>query len=461
MTRSIHTTRRDLCKEESFDYSDSGVHTKRLTYLREELETKRLIKQIERDQHDSSLPMPVSADDIPIRVSDEGEFIHYSASIDDIREVIRRLPAGVMDGITSIELCLGINHQRRMIESYMTADPLTGRIGHEILPGVYTGACLGVYYRNRPQISMFAHVYEPSLPNRDVWEIILRLAMLSTFVHEAAHHFDATMRTGSRWRRDNPDHVEIYAQHAQYDWVPKYVIPYLEEQYPEQVRRFQEWVGHYGGAEMPLRCLVDEPDWLVNGKLYAPMSRIFRIWGALSRLARDVTDDVALIRMRLGFAFDLHCSEIYDVPLEIIESVLGEYPDDVEALTLKADIFIHQERYDEAEPLLRKVFSIDGDDQKAWRHLADLHKCKKEWSELLSVANHILNTMCEYDDYDTLNALEKSARAYLELGDYENCEIRLAEMADYKGIVADKKLKELRKDLAKRMSSQTLSASIP
>ena len=452
MARSVHTTRRDLSREESFDYSDPGTHTKHLTYLREELETKRLIKQIARDQHDSASPMPASADGIPIRVSDEGEFIHYSAREDDIREVIRRLPAGVLDGITSIELCLGTNHQRGIIESYMTADPMTGRIGHEMLPGVYTGACLGVYYRNRPQISVFAYVYEPSMPNRDVWEIILRLGMLSTFVHEAAHHFDTAMRRGSRWRGDNKDHVEIYAQCAQYDWVPKYVIPYLEERYPEEVRRFQDWVKHYGGAEMPLRCLVDEPNWLVKGKLYAPMSRIFGIWGALSRLARDVTDEVELIRMRLGFAFDLHCSENYDVPLEIIERVLEEHPDDVEALTLKADVYIHQERYDEAEPLLRKAISIDGNDREAWRHLADLHKFKKEWSELLSVANHILDTMCEYEDYDTLDALEKSARAYLELGDYENCEIRLAEMADYKGIIADRKLKELRGDLAKKMS---------
>lgn len=451
MARSIHTTRQDLHREESFDYADSGAHTKRLTYLREELETKRLIKQIGRDQCDSALPMPASADDIPIRVSDEGEFVHYSASIDDIREVIKRLPAGLLDGITSIKLCLGINQQRGLVEGSMEPDPLTGRSGYELLPGVYTGGCLGVYYRNRPQISIFAHVFEPSLPSRDVWEIILRLGMLSTFVHEAAHHFDATMRTGSRWRRDNQNHVEIYAQRAQYDWVPKYVIPYLEERYPNQVRRFQEWVGHYGGAEMPLRCLVDEPNWLVEGKLYAPMSRIFGIWGALSRLAKDVTDDVELIRMRLGFAFDLHCSENYDIPLEIIERVLEEYPDDAEALTLKADIYIHQERYDDAEPLLRKAISIDRSDRKAWRHLADLHKCRREWPELLSVSNHILDTMCEYEDYDTLNALEKSARAYLELGDYENCEIRLAEMADYKGIVADKKLKELREDLAKRM----------
>lgn len=451
MARSIHITRQDLSREESFIYSDPGAHTKRLTYLREELETKRLIKQIGRDQHDSALPMPASADDIPIRVSDEGEFIHYSASIDDIREIIKRLPVGVLDGITSIELCLGINHQRGIIESYMTADPLTGRVGHEMLPGVYTGACLGVYYRNRPKISVFAHVFDPSLPNRDVWEIILRLGMLSTFVHEAAHHFDATMRTDSRWRWDNPDRVEVYAQRTEYDWVPMYVIPYLEERYPEQVRRFQEWIRYYGGAEIPLKYLVDEPNWLEKGKLYIPMSRLFGISDAISSLARDAANDVELIRMRLGFAFDLHCSENYDIPLEIIERVLREYPDDVEALTLKADIFIHQERYDEAEPLLYKAISIDGDDPEAWRHLANLHKFKKEWSELLLVANHILDTMCEYEDYDTLNALENSARAYMELGDYENCEIRLTEMADYKGIIADRKLKELRGDLAKRM----------
>ena len=193
-----------------------------------------------------------------IRVEDEDEYVHYPASPDDIRNVIRLLPKGAMDGIDSVLLCLGTGFQIRRNNSKFSGtepDPYTGRSGDESLPGVYTGRSLGVYTLDQRKIYIFAYVYDPALPEREMWELYMRLHMLSTFVHEAAHHYDNMSRVArGRWLTDSKEKREIYAEKGQHDWTQSGVIPYLRQAYPEQSQAIEDWVDHSGRSLAPVNA---------------------------------------------------------------------------------------------------------------------------------------------------------------------------------------------------------------
>lgn len=146
---------------------------------------KRRIKTLivsERMRHRST-PTVVSTA-IPIDVIDRGSHVHYPASIDDLRGVMERLPSGSLNGLGGIELCLTPLDPGR--EPDATLDPFVGRLGTEIVAGVYAPDVLGRYRANGARIELFAYVYDPETPERSILEMYLRLAMLATLVHELA-----------------------------------------------------------------------------------------------------------------------------------------------------------------------------------------------------------------------------------------------------------------------------------
>src|SRR5436190_1132898 len=111
MSRSIHRTRRDLEEARRSDFADAQEHEALLEQLEEQLKRKRRIKEeIVEERHRGDMPLlPTPIEAVPILVQDEHEFVHYPSSPADIRAIIRRLPIGVMDGIQSITLCLGMD----------------------------------------------------------------------------------------------------------------------------------------------------------------------------------------------------------------------------------------------------------------------------------------------------------------------------------------------------------------
>src|SRR5690242_12497134 len=91
----------------------------------------------------------VDPDTIPIIVQDSSEFLHYLAGEADLRAVMRLLPPGALDGLRRIVLCAGIEYQQEYQEEEggdNEIDSYIGRLGVEILPGVYSGPVLGTYY---------------------------------------------------------------------------------------------------------------------------------------------------------------------------------------------------------------------------------------------------------------------------------------------------------------------------
>ena len=100
MSRSIHRTRRELEDLERGDAADSERRVRELTKLHNELQKKRRIKsQVRNLRRSSGEPVPTSVEAIPIREFEASRHNHYPATPNDIRAVLRSLPAGTSVGV--------------------------------------------------------------------------------------------------------------------------------------------------------------------------------------------------------------------------------------------------------------------------------------------------------------------------------------------------------------------------
>jgi hypothetical protein len=199
VARSIHTTRRDLEEARQWLFADRERREAELKQLREQLSKKRQIKDTvkERRVRQDVLSVAASPESISIRMADQSASVHYPAGPADVLAVLRRIPSGVLEGLVSIDLCLGSEIQEESEEDLEGAfcDPLIGRIGFEHLPAVYCGRILGQYHPDSARIFLCAYVYDENLPEREMWELYLRLSMLATLVHEIGHHYDMSARS--------------------------------------------------------------------------------------------------------------------------------------------------------------------------------------------------------------------------------------------------------------------------
>lgn len=198
---------------------------------------------------------PAVPEGVVIDVVDAAPFIHYPASVADLRGVLALLPAGVADGLGAIEFSLGPEWQSALDGE---ADPWTGRRSVELAPGVYEAAsALGVYLRPNATVRLFAYVYERSRRNLDIVGPYLQLRMLATFVHEMAHHQDQMLRVArGRWLGDDVAHAESYAEALELDWVNSAVLPYLQSAHGAAIDRLAAWVRERAGAGVSLDSLV-------------------------------------------------------------------------------------------------------------------------------------------------------------------------------------------------------------
>jgi tetratricopeptide (TPR) repeat protein len=399
-----------------------------LQALREELGKKRRIKRQVREERDSPARQsvsPVPVDAIPITVVEEAPWIVYPAGPADLRAVMARLPAGALDGLSHIRLCLGLEYHEEKLSpegpSAADRDPWVGRVGYENVPGVFGGHFLGTYSYPPNRIDLYAYLIDPALPDRPMWELFFRLRMLSTFVHEVAHHEDHMLRVArGRWRMDDTDKNEDYATTQQGHWVREVVVPYIEQAYPDARAALSAWLRHHGGTDVPLVLLADSWGWDTDGKL-VPV-----VFGsaleAIQDLARAMHKGATLTATRLNFARDLHYGANFEEALRGIACVLAEEPHNLEALTLRADIFEHQEEYARAEALAWEVVQRDEGHVDAWMVLADVHLARLAWMELLGSASRGM-AATGAEDWRWGSLLVERARALLELE-------RFAELAD-------------------------------
>lgn len=416
VSRSIHATNKDIEQARLWHYADPDLQEADEDRLIGERRTKRRIKAYAlryRTRAGADLP-PTDVDAIPILALDQGPYTHYPATPDDIRCIMRMMPKGVLDGLASVELPLGLEDQEDRDRAHPDEerDPYTGRIGVEILSGVYAGTILGVYTRSDARIRLYGYVYDPEMPNRSMWELHLRTRMLETFVHEAAHHYDAAMRVArGRWRMDVKRKSEWYADLIADQWMAEYAIPYLVKTYPNDIAALEAWIREHSGVDIPFRLLAGDPE------VTSEMGRL-HFWGvsvAFERLALEVGEGADPVKRRLEFARGLHYGGNYEMAMEIIDGVLTECPDHLDALVLKADIYEHEGKHGLALPILEDAIARDSGHEDAWFIISCVYHDLEDWANSERAETWLLENS-EERRYGRASGLLDRCRARVHLG---------------------------------------------
>ena len=89
----------------------------------------------------------------------------------------------------------------------------------------------------------------------------------------------------------------------------------------------------------------------------------------------------------------------------------------MDALTLKADIYVHQETYAEARLLVDRVLKQSPNHKDALWVQMDVCEEIQDWQGLLNTSTHMLSNF-ELEFWAKIHVTIHRAKAYLELGDY-------------------------------------------
>lgn len=434
MSRSFHTTRRHLEEAERHDYSDAETRAASIRRLKERFFKKRLTKDMtkgSRRRRGALPPMPAAM--IPIRVCDESDFVHYPASAEDISSVLRALPQGVTDGLTGIELCLGEKSQSVPGDEEWAGppelDPYVGRQGCGILPGIFVGNVLGVYYPGQAKLRIHAYVGGQEALDPIPVGFYLRMYMLMTLVHEVAHHYDFSSRIArGRWLADAEDKVEIYAEQVQHDWFSRYVVPCLRRDYPDQWQALNSWVREKTGLELPVEVLLGDPRTTARGNGF-----ILRAWfdtgRAFQMFLTTVQQGGDLQKARLDLARDLHYAEHYEPALLIIDLLMRADRDNVDALVLRADIFNHMGRCEEALNISKQVLQREPRWGAALETQIDALIGLGEYHKGIQGIDKLMGIIGK-EPYGVVRWQMEKAEALIEIGQYAEAETLLASIEE-------------------------------
>src|SRR5262249_38761967 len=113
---------------------------------------------------------------------------------------------------------------------------------------------------------------------------------------------------------------------------------------------------------------------------------------------------------QVAFANDLHYGTNYDEALGILTRVLNEHDGDVDALVLRADILVHQNRLHEADAIARELVQKDRANAAAWQILADVARARGDWRLTLDVTLRLAELL-EHGTSGRWKNLELAARA--------------------------------------------------
>jgi len=412
-----------LKEYERANFSNLQKKTQKLDQLYEELSKKRCTKYFtrkSRKNNNTSLLPHTPIEVIPIQIVDSHKYLHYLLSPEDIRNVIKRLPPPLTDGLDSIHLELGKEIQEELDEENFgmepEPDPFLGRKGYEIIPGIYMSRCRGVYEPWTNRIRIFGYVYD-QIPHQQVIELHLRLQMLSVLAHELAHHQDCFRRfKHGKWAYSQTAKGENYADINEYTIFHRYIIPYIEETYPRQIEELNRWIKHYGGIPLPLCMFADDRRDTIKGnkiKLIALFGNVFE------NLITDVLDGLDLTYTHIRLANHLHYLEQYDLSLKILDKILKQDRHNLDALTLKADIFVHLKLYDKAFAVAKSAISIEKKCGAALVIIAYIYLQQKQWPPLLKITNRLVKLYEGQNRIRHTKAIALRARAKYHSKDFD------------------------------------------
>lgn len=445
MSRSIHTTWRKLINEKNKqEEKKKPENPKKIKKMYKDLRKKRQIKnQVLKERKDKDLYIYTNPDDFPVYFEKETEYFHYPITEEDIKYILKMLPIGTIDGLSCIKLMAGVKRQQLDSDADET-DPYTNRLGYKIFLDVYTPPILGTYYDTHRKIEIYAFVYK-ELPDFRMWNIVLKLQMLMTFVHEVYHHYDFYNRIGQgKWLGNENDKAEIYAEKMEYKWLCEVIIPYLEEKYRNEVMELKKWIRSNAGIELPLLLLAGDPRKTVKGGFVLFK---FSTSSAFDDFVTGVYKGHDIIKCRIELARDLHYADIYDLSLSIIETVLENDLNNIEALVLKADIYVHQEKYDEAERLAQKILVIKDKDFDTFLILCDVYEEQLRWDKVLEFSKKAIDLAD--NEWQRENLFLGIAKALKEVGQIEEAKIYLDKLENVKRKHIKKRADELMDEIIK------------
>ncbi len=163
MARSIHTTLHALRKLRQQDFSDPKEKAELLRKARADWWRKHRIKDgIVAERRRSEPPIAAQpVDTLPIEFREPSKFLHHAFDEAELRDLLAALPPAATEGLSRIRLSSGKKYIDgcRKFEDVEFRDPILNRKGGEILPGIYHGSVLGVYYR-RGWIAIHGYVFD-------------------------------------------------------------------------------------------------------------------------------------------------------------------------------------------------------------------------------------------------------------------------------------------------------------
>lgn len=420
MSRSIHDTWGVLRRTRREDFSNLEEKLERIRALRSNIADQRSLKAQTRNQRRlrGLTPAQVDPQQIPIIVSDESTYIHHSATEEDIRAVLLRLPPGMLDGLSVIYLCRSDWPPERDAE----VDPFTGTPATELTPSVFLPRVSGECAYGGGSLCVFAHIHPPEAPG--VHAVYLTLRALSTLVHECSHHFDDTSRgERDRWHKGHRRRNEAYVRARSLELVETCVVPYLEESRPAECRALAAWMERHGGLALPLALLTDDRD----------ASRYFAEY-AYQKLARGVAAGADPAELRKSFGSTLLYGGHHKEALLVFERALAERPADGEMMRYLALACVEAGRIEEAETLFRRVCELAPEAPDTWLLEARLHQRSARWADQARSAERAL-TLSE-EEARRRSALAYRADAWLGLDRWEELSTDIAALRAFGSDVA-------------------------
>ena len=392
---------------------------KRAERLREQLRRKRSIKRNVREERRIAQPaVPTPLESLPIETLDRGAHIVYGVDEDDVRTVLGRLPPGTIEGLAGVRLSLARDEEGDA--GHAVPDPFTGRLGFEYVPGAWAIPVAGYYRIRGASITLVGHVVDPEHPLRDLLVALQRIDALSVLVHEVAHHVDHMTRVArGRWRADEEDKVEEYADKRTAEWTRSIALPYLEERHPAETERLLDWIEWHGGVRLSLQTLADDAD--------DPMSRFFPCSGAVQQLMGCVLEHTDPLDTRAAFAEELWLCDLHDDLAVVLDGVLADAPDHRDALLTKCRLLVVRGDADGAEAIARGLSDADPDDPAAWNRLAEIQADRLDWEGLLVSASRLCELTGDF------HSAGMRARALFGLGRYEEMEPDLEQLRGSRG----------------------------
>ena len=101
MARSIHITWKEYWEKQRFEYADREQQAQELDNMRKALIRKQVIKRQRKVEKNPLVTAPLSPSPdqhVYIEVKDQGEYIHYPLTPDDVKACLEALPAGTTFG---------------------------------------------------------------------------------------------------------------------------------------------------------------------------------------------------------------------------------------------------------------------------------------------------------------------------------------------------------------------------